>query len=65
MPASISVSSSSSKTAESQSSSPVTNQRSFICYICSKIFDSIETLDSHKRLEHSELGQPKPPAGVG
>ncbi len=30
-----------------------------------QIFDSIETLDSHKKLEHSELGQPKPPAGVG
>jgi hypothetical protein len=32
--------------------------------MCSKTFDSIETLDSHKRLEHSELGQSKPPAGV-
>jgi hypothetical protein len=31
----------------------------------SKTFDTIETLDSHKRLEHSELGQSKPPAGVG
>ena len=64
MPASISVSSSSSKTAEPQSSSSTTKQRSYICYMCSKIFDSIETLDSHKRLEHSELGQSKPPAGV-
>jgi hypothetical protein len=27
--------------------------------------DSVETLDSHKRLEHSKLGPPKPPAGVG
>ena len=60
MPASISVSS--SKKTEPQSSS--TKQRSYICYMCSKIFDSIETLDSHKRLEHSELGQSKPPAGI-
>ena len=36
-----------------------------ICHMCSKAFDSVETLDSYKRLEHSELGQPKPPAGVG
>ena len=39
--------------------------KQFICYICNKTFDSVETLDSHKRLEHSESGQPKPPAGVG
>jgi hypothetical protein len=63
MPASISVSS--SKITEPQSSSSTTKQRSYICYMCSKTFDSVETLDSHKRLEHSELGQPKPPAGVG
>jgi hypothetical protein len=29
--------------------------------MCSKTFDSIETLVSHKRLEHNELGQSKPP----
>jgi hypothetical protein len=63
MPASISVSSSKTTKTEPQSSSS-TKQRSYICYMCSKIFDSIETLDSHKRFEHSELGQSKPPAGV-
>lgn len=65
MPASISVSS--SKTTKSEPhllSSSTTKQRSYICYMCSKIFDSIETLDSHKKLEHGELGQSKPPAGV-
>lgn len=36
--------------------------KQFICHMCSKTFDTIETLDSHKRLEHSES---KPPAGVG
>lgn len=60
MQASVSVSS--SKTTTKPASS--TKQRAYICYMCSKIFDSTETLDSHKRLEHSELGQPKQPAGV-
>jgi hypothetical protein len=27
-----------------------------ICYLCSNTFDSIETLESNKRLEHNELG---------
>jgi hypothetical protein len=39
--------------------------KQFICYMCDKTFDSVETLDSHKTLEHSELGQSKRPAGVG
>jgi hypothetical protein len=64
MPASVSVFSSKTTKTEPQSSSSTTKQRSYICYMCSKIFDSIETLDSHKKLEHGELGQSKPPAGV-
>jgi hypothetical protein len=63
MPASVSVSSSSNTTTKPTSLSS-TKQRSYICYMCSKIFDSIETLDSHKRFEHSE-GDSKPIAGVG
>ena len=54
------LSSSSSKTSTKP---PSTKQ--YIWYMCSKMFDIIETLESHKRLEHSELGLSKPPAGVG
>ena len=32
--------------------------------MCSKTFDSIKILDSHKRLEQSELIHSKPSAGV-
>ena len=35
------------------------------CDICGKIFDSLDTLDSHKRLDHSESGKSQYPAGVG
>jgi ribosomal protein L34E len=33
------------------------------CSICGRTFDSIETLNSHKRMEHSQKSQA--PAGVG
>jgi hypothetical protein len=33
------------------------------CDICGRVFDSIETLNAHKRIEHNESSQP--PAGVG
>jgi uncharacterized Zn-finger protein len=49
--------------ASSSSTSRPTKQ--YQCGICGKSFDSAEILDSHKRLEHSESGQSKPPAGVG
>lgn len=44
--------------------------KQYICYLCSKTFDEINTLSSHKRLEHgtSESGErskPQAPAGVG
>ena len=32
--------------------------------ICGKLFDSAETLESHKRIDHSPEGY-QPPAGVG
>jgi hypothetical protein len=32
------------------------------CDICGRIFDNIETLNAHKRMEHSQESQP--PAGV-
>ena len=50
---------------ESSSSNRSKPVRQFICYMCSKTFDSIETLESHKRFEHSEVGRPQPLAGVG
>ena len=37
--------------------------KEYRCSICSKIFDSAETLDSHKRIDHSPEGY-QPPAGV-
>jgi hypothetical protein len=35
------------------------------CEICGKSFDSLDTLDSHKRLDHSESRKGQSPAGVG
>jgi hypothetical protein len=29
-------------------------------YICGKSFDCAETLDSHQRFEHSEIGHSRP-----
>ncbi len=37
--------------------------KEYRCSICSKIFDSAETLDSHKRIDRSPEGY-QPPAGV-
>jgi len=34
------------------------------CSICARIFDSAETLDSHKRMDHGQEGR-QTPAGVG
>jgi hypothetical protein len=35
------------------------------CEICGKSFDSIDILNSHKRLDHNESGKSQSPAGVG
>ena len=34
------------------------------CSICGRIFESDETLDSYKRMDHGQEGS-QPPAGVG
>ena len=34
------------------------------CNLCGKIFDSAETLNSHKRMDHGHEGR-QTPAGVG
>jgi Zinc finger, C2H2 type len=34
------------------------------CNLCGRIFDSSETLNSHKRMDHSQQGG-QTPAGVG
>ena len=47
-------------TASNRRNSPSKEQR---CSICGRTFDSIETLNSHKRMEHSQNSQA--PAGVG
>ena len=37
--------------------------KEYRCSICSKVFDSAETLNSHKRIDHSQEGY-QLPAGV-
>jgi hypothetical protein len=37
--------------------------KEYRCSICNKVFDSAETLNSHKRIDHSQEGY-QPPAGV-
>ena len=38
--------------------------KEYRCNLCGRIFDSSETLNSHKRMAHSQEGS-QPPAGVG
>ncbi len=45
------------------SGSATTKPKQHRCNICGMTFDSVETLNSHKRLDHSKSSQP--PAGVG
>jgi uncharacterized Zn-finger protein len=57
-------------TASSGSTTTRTKPKQYICYLCNKTFDSIDTLNSHKRLDHGsnvsgESTKPQPPAGVG
>jgi hypothetical protein len=47
-----------------------TKPKQYICYLCSKTFDDIDILNSHKRLDHgsTETGESiklQAPAGVG
>jgi uncharacterized Zn-finger protein len=49
----------------SVSSNTAKSTRQYVCKVCSKSFDSAETLSSHQRFEHGEPGHSKPPAGVG
>jgi hypothetical protein len=35
------------------------------CEICGKSFDTLDTIDSHKRRDHSESGKGQSPAGIG
>jgi uncharacterized Zn-finger protein len=49
-------------TASNPKRSP-SSPKEYRCNICSKVFDSAETLNSHKRIDHSQEGY-QPPAGV-
>ena len=40
------------------------SSKEYRCDICGRIFDSAETLNSHKRMDHSQEGS-QPHAGVG
>jgi hypothetical protein len=50
--------------ARTSSNSNSSSPKQYQCTICGKVFDNIETLNSHKRMEHSESGS-QPPVGVG
>jgi hypothetical protein len=46
-----------------------TKPKQYICYLCSKTFDNINILNSHKKLDHGsrkirENTKPQPPAGA-
>ncbi len=45
-------------------SNPKRSVKEYCCGICGRIFDSAETLDSHKRMDYSQEGS-QTPAGVG
>jgi hypothetical protein len=37
--------------------------KEYRCSLCGRVFDSVETLNSHKKMDHSQESQR--PAGVG
>jgi hypothetical protein len=41
------------------------SSKEYRCNLCGRIFDSDETLNSHKRMDHSQEGTSQTPAGVG
>ena len=45
-------------------SNPKRSVKEYRCSICGRIFDSAETLDSHKKMDHRQGGS-QTPAGVG
>jgi rubredoxin len=45
-------------------SNPKRPVKEYRCSICGRIFDSAETLNSHKRMDHGQGGS-QTPAGVG
>ena len=49
-----------SKPKRSSDASP----KEYRCSICGRVFDSMETWNSHKRMDHSQEGYQRP-AGVG
>jgi hypothetical protein len=40
------------------------SSKEYRCNLCCRIFDSAETLNSHKKMDHGEQGR-QTPAGVG
>ncbi|HJR46984.1 MAG TPA: C2H2-type zinc finger protein [Nitrososphaeraceae archaeon] len=51
--------------APSSSTGAGSKPKQYRCEICGKSFDSVDTLNSHTRLDHSESGRSQSPAGVG
>ncbi len=41
-------------------SNPKSSTKEHRCYVCGRIFDSSETLNSHKRMDHSQEGRQTP-----
>jgi hypothetical protein len=53
----------------SSGSTTRTKPKQYICYLCSKTFDDIDILNSHKKLDHGSIERgetikPQLPAGV-
>lgn len=44
-------------------SNPKRSVKEYRCSVCGKVFDSTETLDSYKRMDHGQENR-RPPAGV-
>ncbi|HEU4824074.1 MAG TPA: hypothetical protein VFS97_11670 [Nitrososphaeraceae archaeon] len=51
--------------ATSSSAGAGSRSKQYRCEMCSKSFDSSDTLDSHKSLDHGKSGRSQSPAGVG
>jgi len=50
--------------AEASKSKRSSSTKEYRCNLCGRIFDSDETLNSHKRMDHGHEGR-QTPAGVG
>jgi hypothetical protein len=50
---------------ETASNPKRSSSKEYRCSVCGNVFDSAETLNSHKRMDHGQEGISQTPAGVG